>query len=49
MKINKANANSKYTATRHTQNTTAGHPEGTKPKLGVDIRAAEEERDTLCM
>jgi hypothetical protein len=25
---------------RYTKATTAGHPEGTKPKPGVDIRAA---------
>jgi hypothetical protein len=25
----------------HTQSTTTGHPIGTKPKLGVDIRAAK--------
>jgi hypothetical protein len=46
MKINMAKATFTGHSHRHTPAATAGHPEGTKPELGEDKRAAEGGRET---
>jgi hypothetical protein len=49
IKVNKTTAMFTGRNPRYTKATTAGHPEGIKPKPGVDIRAAKgEEGHALC-
>jgi hypothetical protein len=45
IKISKAKATFTGRSPRHTK---VGHPEGTKPKPGVDIRAVKEEGHVMC-
>jgi hypothetical protein len=45
IQINKVKATLKDAAPRHTQ---VGHPEGTKQKPGMDIRAAKGEGHVMC-
>jgi hypothetical protein len=45
IKINKAKAT---LMGRRPRNTQVGHPEGTKPKSGVDMRAVKGEGHVMC-